>query len=387
MFRPLYIEARRRGYADLIRAPKGDFSPTPVHYPERSAPKLDIIAAFETYSEKGGLKGGKFGPTAKRWRPKVEMFVDWLGHRDLARMTTDDGYSWMDHLTEQGFAKKSIRDVWIASLSATAGFMVERRRLAQNPFRGIKVRDVKEGKADDEKGFTGEQAKIILTATLAGRSHLISRETYAARRWVPWLCDYSGARVSEITALWPTDVVKLDGIRCIVIKPELEKTEKHRKAPIHKHVLEQGFLGYVDERRRKNSPLFYDPSRARGGKSGNPQWKRVGERLAEWIHTLGIDGPQPDHAWRHLFKSMARHVGMDREVEGFITGHSSGKTSADYGPRWTKTLAKEVAKYPRCRIAALAQPPAPHKRTRRTRAQIEADNATREALRGRRRAA
>jgi hypothetical protein len=57
------------------------------------------IAAFETYSEKGGLKGGKFRPTAKRWRPKVEMFVDWLGHRDLARMTTDDGYSWMDHLT------------------------------------------------------------------------------------------------------------------------------------------------------------------------------------------------------------------------------------------------------------------------------------------------
>jgi hypothetical protein len=229
MFRPLYIEARRRGYADLIRASKGDFSPSPVYYPERSGPKLDIIAAFETYSEKGGLKGRKFGPTAKRWRPKVAMFVKWLGHRDLSRMTTDDGYSWMDHLTEQGFAKKSIRDVWIASLSATAGFMVERRKLAQNPFRGIKVRDVKEGRPDDEKGFTGEQAKIILTATLAGRSHLISRETYAARRWAPWLCAYSGARVSEITSLWPADVVKLDGIWCVIIQPELEKTEKHRK--------------------------------------------------------------------------------------------------------------------------------------------------------------
>jgi hypothetical protein len=113
----------------------------------------------------------------------------------------------------------------------------------------------------------------------------------------------------------------------------------------------------------------------------------VGERLAEWIHALGIDGPQPNHAWRHLFKSMARHVGMDREVEGFITGHSTGKTSADYGPRWTKTLAQEIAKYPRFRIAALTQPATPHKRIRRTRAQIEADNATKEALRARRRAA
>jgi hypothetical protein len=94
-----------------------------------------------------------------------------------------------------------------------------------------------------------------------------------------------------------------------------------------------------------------------------------------------------ESCWRHLFKSMARHVGMDREVEGFITGHSTGKTSADYGPRWTKTLAQEIAKYPRFRIAALTQPPTPHKRIRRTRAQIEADNATKEALRARRRAA
>jgi hypothetical protein len=36
---------------------------------------------------------------------------------------------------------------------------------------------------------------------------------------------------------------------------------------------------------------------------------------------------------RHLFRSMARHVGIDREAEGSTTGHSTGKTWADYGPR------------------------------------------------------
>jgi hypothetical protein len=56
-------------------------------------------------------------------------------------MATADGYRWADHLVE-GYARKSVRDVWIAALSATAGFMVERRKLAQKPLLRIKVRDV-----------------------------------------------------------------------------------------------------------------------------------------------------------------------------------------------------------------------------------------------------
>lgn len=95
------------------------------------------------------------------------------------------------------------------------------------------------------------------------------------------------------------------------------------------------------------------------------------ERLGEWVRdSLHIVGVAPNHGWRHLFKAVARHVEMDREVEGFITGHGTGSVSERYGPRWPKTLAKAVNMYPRFRIAALKEVPAPHKRIRRTRAQI-----------------
>jgi hypothetical protein len=40
--------------------------------------------------------------------------------------------------------------------------------------------------------------------------------------------------------------------------------------PIHKHLVEQGFLKDVEERRRIGKPLFYEPARARGGKTANP---------------------------------------------------------------------------------------------------------------------
>jgi hypothetical protein len=106
----------------------------------------------------------EFGPTAKRWRPKVKAFCDFLKHRDLKRMTTADGYKWMDHLIAKKFARKSIKDVWIAALSATAGFMVERLKLDQNPFQRMKVREDKsarpaaEAQLPPRKGFTPEEA-------------------------------------------------------------------------------------------------------------------------------------------------------------------------------------------------------------------------------------
>jgi hypothetical protein len=60
---------------------------------------------------------------------------------------------------------------------------------------------------------------------------------------------------------------------------------KHlRRVPVHKHLIDQGLLEYVEERRRIGKPLFYEPARARGGKGSNPQWQKVAERLAEWVH-------------------------------------------------------------------------------------------------------
>jgi hypothetical protein len=71
---------------------------------------------------------------------------------------------------------------------------------------------------------------------------------------------------------------------------------------------------------------------------------------------------------------------MDREVEGFITGHRPKNSTAgnDYGDRWIKTMSAEIEKYPRFQTAALRQSPAPHKRHRRTNAEVAAANTAKE---------
>ncbi|MET4322581.1 DUF6538 domain-containing protein [Bradyrhizobium sp. RT5a] len=389
---PLLVRARKEAARDVEHARAGEYDKVVdlSRVPPRTTPVLDFIDAFEDYACNGGLKGGRFGPTAKRWRPVVKAFCDFVEHRDLTKMKTTDAYRWINSLRKT-YPQKSIRDVWIAAIKATAGYFVEQTKLDVNPFAGIKVRKddpsaTKENKVEPRtpprKGFNEEEARIILTATLATPSHLTSTEMKAARRWLPWLCAYSGARVNEVTSLHPHDITEhADGIRCMVIKPSLEKTEQWRIVPIHSHILEQGFLEYVEERRKLNKPLFYDPERSRGGTAGNPQFKKVAERIGEWVHGLGIPkGVKPNHAWRHLFKSMARHLKMDREVEAFITGHRPKDANAgiEYGDPWVKTLSNEIERYPKFEIESLGKPPVAHKRHRRSNAEVAAAKVAKE---------
>lgn len=394
---PLLVQARREAVSDVEHARVGEYDKVTdlSKVPARTTPALDFITSFEEYAAKGGLKGGTAGRTASRWRPKVKEFCEFVRHRDLKRIKTSDGYDWVDHLIEKKIPRDSIRKVWIAALSATAGFMVERRKLDQNPFLGIRVRDEdasentdkeRQQKEPPRKGFTPQEAKRILTATLVAPSDFISVEMAAARRWLPRLCAYSGARVNELTSLHPDDIRPYgNGVWCMIIKPSLEKTAQWRTVPIHSHVIEQKFgqqfLDYVEERRRLKKPLFYDPERRRGGTVRHPQFHKVAERVGEWVHGLGIPiGIKPNHSWRHVFKSMARHVGMDREVEGFITGHrpKDAGSGNDYGDHWVQTMSAEIEKYPRYDIPALNLPPVPHKRRRRTDFDVAAGKAAKE---------
>jgi hypothetical protein len=181
------LEARKGGYGDVARASKGDYSENPVlkSLSKRTRPKVDIKEAFEHYCSQPRIKGGLEGPTAKRWRPVIDRFADWIGHRDLARVTPQDAVRWRDHMISQGITPKAVRDVWLAAPRSVATHMLNALKLEINPFAGIRVEGVKAWKEDDERGFDPDQALTILSATVATPSHLISREMKAARRWVP----------------------------------------------------------------------------------------------------------------------------------------------------------------------------------------------------------
>lgn len=200
-----------------------------------------------------------------------------LDHDDARAISRADIVAWKDALLEGGMKNVTVRDVYLAATKALLQFAVDQGQLSENPAKEVKVR-VKKKVKEREKGFDGEEARTILTATLRPFSHLISAEMKAARRWLPWIGAYTGARINELTPLTAADFLKRDGIWIIRIRGANSKTRTYREVPLHGHLIEQGLLDYAKSRGKRQ--LFYDPGRSRGGKDSNPHHKKVAGRIS-----------------------------------------------------------------------------------------------------------
>lgn len=311
------------------------------------SPKVTFKSLLDGLERERGLRSN----TIKAYRRHVGSFAKFLKHDDASRVTVDDVVRWKDHLITSGkVSAKTINEGRLAALSSVLGWGKDNRKLTINAALGIRVRAKKKPRTR-EKDLREEEAKIILRASLKAGSleEQLARRHKAARRWIPWLCCYSGARVTEIAQLRGSDVQQEEGHWFMLLSPEAGsiKSDEFRRVPLHPHIIEQGFIEFV--RAAGKGPLFYDPKRARVGKADKPQANTVGHKLAEWVREIGVDDPQvaPNHGWRHRFITACRKAGIDAEARSAITGHATKTVGESYG-RWPMAaLTREVEKLPR----------------------------------------
>lgn len=291
--------------------------------------------------------------TIKAWRRQLSAFVAFVGHDDAAKVTPEDVVAWKDHLLHKagkdgsGLSAKTVGETYLSALKTTLRWAVENRKLPNNPAETTRVRGAKKVRKRGP-GLTDEEANQILKATLTPPPPRLSPERALARRWVPWICAYTGARVNEITQLRAQDVAQVDGIWTIHITPEAGpiKTSVARTVALHPHLVEQGFPAVA---RKATGYLFFDPSRRRGGSDENPQSKKVGKFLADWVREIGVNDPnvQPNHGWRHRFKTVSRNVRMDPEIRDRIQGHVPRTEGEGYGDVSPRATLREVSLLPK----------------------------------------
>jgi integrase len=178
----------------------------------------------------------------------------------------------------------------------------------------------------------------------------------AAKRWVPWLLAYTGARIAEITQLRKEDV-KVDGdIHFIRITPDAGsvKTGEFRDVPLHPHLIELGFLEFVSA--SDNGPLFYSKVTRKG--RTHPS-KQVAGRVSEWVRSLGVVAAnvKPSHGWRHRFKTIGLEVGMNGRVLDAIQGHAPRTAGDAYGDVTLKAKWDAIKLLPRYSIETPSEAP------------------------------
>ena len=229
---------------------------------------------------------------------------------------------------------------------------VAHKHTPRNPFKTVHVTVPRKTLSRAGKSFHADEVKTILSAALAIKD--TGRPSAATRRWAPWLCAYTGARVGEITQLRGVDVIEQEGVNVIRITPDAGtvKTGMGRTVPLHEHLIAQGFLTFAAS--RGAGPLFYNvakgPLRVRAAtKPGKAQYVRTREHVAKWVRGLGVNDPEvrPNHAWRHTFKQVAAHNGIPDGMSDYITGHAPATVARGYGAPTIGHMAEALKKFPR----------------------------------------
>lgn len=274
--------------------------------------------------------------TVYNWTGVVEKLKKALKHNDAARVTPDDLLRWKKSLIEAGFQPKTIRDANLAPVRAILQWAVDNRLLPSNPAERITM-DVKAKPAESRRGYTDAEAKIVLKAALL--------EKDPVRRWVPWLCAYSGARVAEICQLRAQDIVQIDEIWCLKIDPEagsIKTAGSERAVPLHPALIETGFLKFAGS--IKKGPLFAGLPADRFGSRGGNGTKVLGR----WVRGLGLEDTRlaPSHSWRHRLKTLGRRHGLAPDIIDAMTGHRRKTVADGYGEFPMDAMHREISKIP-----------------------------------------
>ncbi|MCW2256034.1 integrase [Providencia alcalifaciens] len=171
--------------------------------------------------------------------------------------------------------------------------------------------------------------------------------------WLPIIQYYTGARVEEIAQLYVKNIRHDKGITCIDIEntdDQSTKTGLSRTVPLNEHIIELGFLDYVNSRRGQT--LLFDVKKNPAGKYSY----NVGRWWGKYIRSNGISRKdiKPNHSFRHTFITLCRSTNARKDVQNDIVGHAQEDVSGGYGSYPIEAKKDLVEKIPRLNLQRLS---------------------------------
>jgi len=172
--------------------------------------------------------------------------------------------------------------------------------------------------------------------------------------WLPLLGLFTGARLSELCQLRLEDIRQELGVWLISINrsgsKQLKTSDSERLVPIHRQLIESGFLEFHQARleaveRDGKAPLF-DNIRVYGDLSPGhvaSRWFLGSSQISRGY--LGLCGLGDDgltyHGLRHTFINQFRRQNLDLAKAKALVGHSDKSTTGGYGDCYPSDVLKD----------------------------------------------
>jgi integrase len=324
-----------------------------VPAPAPSAATVSLKGLVEDWwkeAERTGIKR----VTYVNYRNVLLKFAGFLEHDDAEKVGPDDVLRYKDHRLASVYGKtgkpispKTVKDTDLAALKTVLGWAKANKKLSINAAEGLTLKLSKKVQLRG-KSQRDDETAALLAAALTYESTTKARHTVAATQWVPWLCAYTGARIGEMAQLRKQDLRREGESWVIRITPEAGtvKTNEARDVVVHEHLVEVGFVAFVDA--SPSGHLFLTP-----GRDGDVTMKITGlrNRLAQFARKHVKDlNVAPYHGLRHRFKEVGLEAGIEGRVLDAIQGHAPQRVGERYGSVTIKAQAAAMAKFPRVKL-------------------------------------
>lgn len=350
------------GAMKLGRSPDGEYTPDDC---KRRRPNIRVKSANGLDRSLTGLaeawhKAALDRDVRKRDADEIasrfKKLIPFLQHDDAGRVTRQDIVRWKDKRLAEDISVKTINDSDIASFNNVFNWGKERGWLDQNPAKGTAIRTKRRKAKNRDEFFSIQEIGTILRhAAAAVGTKREAPKTTAAKRWVPWLLAYSGARVAEMIQLRKGDVRSDPDHGCIVrLTPEAGsiKTNRFCDVPVHDHLIAEGFLEFV--KGSQDGHLFCELG-ADGTITGpaGGVYKRVRDFVREVIDDKDV---APLHAWRYTFKTYGLEAGIQEITLDAISNHAPKHQGGEYTKVTLRARAEAMARFRRYSLKPVVQP-------------------------------
>jgi integrase len=243
-------------------------------------------------------------------------------------------------------------------LGRVNSFFVWARRVghvARNPAEGIKLNKKKLTRPDEErKAYSQEDLKKLIDSFERYRDEELKPGSRPERLWIPLISLYSGMRENEICQLHVEDVQKdkesgiwyfnielaEDGSRAI------KTAAGRRMIPVHKDLVEIGFLKYHASVLAQNQPrLWMNLTKSVRGYHRNFVYWFLGHNNAKGFLRKYIteDEKLNFHSFRHTFINGLKQKLVEETIIAEIAGHATdSETFGRYGKPYMLKIKQDT---------------------------------------------
>lgn len=244
------------------------------------------------------------------------------------------------------------------NLSSIFNFSVRERLLDSNPASHVPLLKAKRSNSKKRVPFTYEELQNVFSTPIYsgckddehGYSIIGTNKPRRHRFWVPLIALYTGMRLNEICQLFVNDIDVVEGIQVIHVRIDEEgiKTLKNdnseRIVPIHKSLIELGFLDYVKSIKAQNHKQLFPELGVSARHSFSDNFSKWFSRFltASNLKRPGLCF----HSFRHTFRDECRVHDINKEIAAKLGGWKYSDDVMDrYGKGYDlKTLQTEINK-------------------------------------------